>query len=109
MRQSGQRELYPQNINLQHLSLHPMDKIGKYEIIRELGSGATSTVYLALDQFNNQKVALKLFNPDAMRDTMSVNAYRKLLLTEASLAGKLAHPHIVKIRGFKFEVQRLMT
>jgi len=74
-----------------------MKRIGKYEIVRELGGGATSTVYLALDQFNNQQVALKFFNPDALRDTMSANAYRKLLLTEASLAGKLSHPHIVKI------------
>jgi len=74
-----------------------MKRIGKYELVRELGGGATSTVYLALDQFNDQQVALKLFNPDALRDTMSANAYRKLLLTEASLAGKLSHPHIVKI------------
>jgi len=72
-------------------------RIGKYEIVRELGSGATSRVYLALDQFNNQQVALKLFNPDQMRDAPRANAYRKLLLTEASLAGKLSHPHIVKI------------
>lgn len=74
-----------------------MKRIGKYEIVRELGSGATSTVYLALDQFNNQQVALKLFNPDSLHDKISANAYRKLLLTEASLAGKLSHPHIVKI------------
>jgi serine/threonine protein kinase len=72
-------------------------RIGKYEIVRELGSGATSRVYLALDQFNNQQVALKLFNPGPLRDAMRANAYRKLLLTEASLAGKLSHPHIVKI------------
>ena len=74
-----------------------MKRIGKYEIVRKLGSGATSTVYLALDQFNNQQVALKLFNSIAMRNAANVNVYRKLLLTEASLAGKLSHPHIVKI------------
>lgn len=73
-----------------------MKRIGKYEIVRKLGSGATSTVYLALDQFNDQQVALKLFNPAALGD-MRANAYRKLLLTEASLAGKLSHPHIVRI------------
>jgi serine/threonine protein kinase len=71
--------------------------IGKYEIVRELGSGVTSKVYLALDQFNNQQVALKLFNPVPLRNTMSIKAFRKLLLTEASLAGKLSHPHIVRI------------
>ena len=74
-----------------------MDKIGKYEIVRELGHGATSTVYLAVDPFNQQQVALKVFNLDVLHDPTRAKAYRKLLLTEASLAGKLSHPHIVKI------------
>jgi eukaryotic-like serine/threonine-protein kinase len=74
-----------------------MDKIGKYEIIRELGSGTTSRVFLALDPFSNQQVALKLFRQDIMRDSNRAMAYGKLLRNEASLAGKLSHPHIVKI------------
>jgi serine/threonine protein kinase len=74
-----------------------MNKIGKYEIIRELGSGATSAVYLALDPFSNQQVALKLFKLDELRDPAQAKAHRKLLLTEASLVGRLSHPHIVKV------------
>jgi serine/threonine protein kinase len=74
-----------------------MDKIGKYEIIKPLGSGATSTVYLALDPFNNQQVAVKLFNIDSHSDTALAKAHRKLLMTEASLVGRLSHPHIVKV------------
>lgn len=74
-----------------------MDTIGKYQIISKLGSGGTSTVYLALDPFNNQHVAIKLFNLDALRDPSLAKAHRKLLLTEASLVGKLSHPHIVKV------------
>ena len=74
-----------------------MDTIGNYEIIRELGSGATSIVYLALDPFNNQRVAIKLFNLDALHDPSLAKAHLKLLLTEASLVGKLSHPHIVKV------------
>ncbi len=74
-----------------------MDKIGKYEIVRELGTGATSTVYLAIDPFNKQEVALKLFDLGVLRDTNRAKVYRKLLMTEASLAGKLSHPHIAKI------------
>lgn len=74
-----------------------MDKIGKYEITRELGTGATSTVYLATDTFSRQQVAIKLFDLKSLRDPNSARIYRKLLMTEASLAGKLSHPHIVKI------------
>lgn len=73
------------------------NKVGKYEILKELGRGATSTVYLALDPFNNEQVALKLFNLDVLQDNTRAKAFRKLLLNEASLAGKLNHPHIVKI------------
>src|SRR3989338_7772740 len=75
----------------------PMDKIGKYEIERELGIGATSTVYLATDPFSKQQVAIKLFDLKNLRDSNNARIYRKLLMTEASLAGKLSHPHIVKI------------
>jgi len=74
-----------------------MDKIGKYEIMHELGTGATSTVYLATDTFSKQQVAIKLFDLKYLRDAGQAKVYRKLLMTEASLAGKLSHPHIVKI------------
>lgn len=74
-----------------------MEKVGKYEIVKVLGHGATSIVYLALDPFSQQQVALKVFNLDVLHDPTRARAYRKLLLTEASLAGKLSHPHIVKI------------
>ncbi len=74
-----------------------MESIGKYQIIKELGHGATSTVYLALDPFNNQQVAIKLFSHDVTKHTAISKAFRKQLATEAALAGKLSHPHIVKI------------
>lgn len=80
-----------------------MENIGKYEIVKELGRGATSTVYLALDPFNNLQVALKLFNLERLRDNSTAKVFRKLLLTEASLAGKLTHPHIVKIHDAVME------
>lgn len=80
-----------------------MNKVGKYEIIRELGSGATSTVYLALDPFGEKQVALKLFKAEVMRDVARGAAFRRLLRNEASLAGKLIHPHIVHIIDAEME------
>ncbi|MDO9244650.1 MAG: serine/threonine-protein kinase, partial [Rhodocyclaceae bacterium] len=75
-----------------------MDKIGgKYEIIRKLGDGATSTVYLAYDPFAEREVAVKLIFPEILADKQRGKLFRHLLLNEASLAGKLAHPHIVQI------------
>ena len=74
-----------------------MNDIGKFKLIRELGHGATSTVFLAHDPASNQQVAIKLFNLDVLVDNDRSKAFRKLLLSEASLAGKLSHPNIVKI------------
>ena len=72
-------------------------KIGKYQILKELGSGATSKVFLGVDPFTNQRVAIKLMYADELRDKEHGKRYQKLFLTEASLAGKLNHPHIVAI------------
>jgi len=72
-------------------------KIGKYEVIRELGKGATSAVYQAYDPFQNRQVAIKVVFPEALGDREHGKRYRKLFITEASLAGKLSHPHIVGI------------
>ena len=74
-----------------------MEKIGKYEVVRKLGEGATSSVYLARDPFANREVAIKKVAPGMLRDTGGGNVLRRLFLNEASLAGKLVHPHIVEI------------
>jgi serine/threonine protein kinase len=74
-----------------------MKKIGKYEVIGELGKGATSCVYEALDPFVNRRVAIKVVFAEALGDKEHGKRYKKLFVTEASLAGKLSHPHIVSI------------
>jgi len=74
-----------------------MANIGKYEILRELGNGATSTVYLALDPFNNQHVAIKRFHPEILNAPGFAQPDQKRLQAEISLTGMLSHPHIVKV------------
>jgi serine/threonine protein kinase len=72
-------------------------RIGKYPVIRKLGEGATSHVYLCHDPFYARDVAIKLVFSEIFRDRERGKAYRKLFVTEASLAGKLQHPHICQI------------
>jgi serine/threonine protein kinase len=74
-----------------------MDLIGKYKVERELGKGATGAVYLAEDPFNNRKVAIKVMFPAMLKDADDGAIYRSMFLNEASLAGKINHPHIVAI------------
>ncbi len=72
-------------------------KLGKYELIRKLGDGATSTVYLGRDPFAQRDVAIKVASPGILRDPEKGRLYSNLFLNEASLIGKLNHPHIVQI------------
>lgn len=71
--------------------------IGKYRVNRELGRGATGAVYLAEDTFNSREVAIKVMFPDVLRDKENGAEYKTMFLNEASLAGKIIHPHIVSI------------
>jgi len=70
--------------------------IGKYEIHDLLGKGATGSVYLATDPFERRQIAIKVL--DAMpQDPEEARRALKFFQNEASLAGKLRHPHIVSI------------
>jgi serine/threonine protein kinase len=72
-------------------------KVGKYDVQKLLGKGATGTVYLAKDTFTGTEVALKTIEPEVFRDPEFGTVYRSQFLNEASLAGKLRHPYIVNI------------
>src|ERR1051325_11585510 len=74
-----------------------MQTIGKYQIVGELGKGATGKVYLAEDSFANRKVAIKIAYPEALKSSEDGAFYRSMFLNEASLVGKVSHPHIVQI------------
>ncbi len=67
-------------------------KVGRFEIIRELGRGAQSVVYLARDPHLQRQVAIKTLHfarPDAQQNSQ--------LLAEARMVSQLRHPNIVPI------------
>ena len=70
-------------------------RIGKYVLRKKLGSGASGSVYLALDEFSGREVALKFYEAGKSADVS--NFARSQFLTEAALAGRLWHPHIALI------------
>ncbi len=61
------------------------------------GRAQPARCYLATDSFANRKVAIKVVQREVLGDHEHGKRFRKLFLTEASLAGKLSHPHIVAI------------
>ncbi len=72
-------------------------RIGRYEVRRRIGGGATSTVFLAWDPFRQSEVAIKRLRPEILDDPRRGRLLRQLFLNEAAFAGKLNHPHIVRI------------
>jgi eukaryotic-like serine/threonine-protein kinase len=67
--------------------------IGKYEVLRLLGSGAMGTVYEARDPVLERRVAVKVLAPELARQ----HDLRERFLREAQAAGRLRHPNIVQV------------
>ncbi|HEX9639444.1 MAG TPA: TonB family protein [Acidobacteriota bacterium] len=77
-------------------------RIGKYEIIEELGRGAMGQVYKAYDSVLDRYVALKTVLPSMEVDRQVVERFYR----EAQLAAKLRHRNIVNIYDFGEHEQR---
>jgi serine/threonine-protein kinase len=71
-------------------------RIGRYEIVGELGRGAMGAVYRALDPVMGRTVALKCILSAALSGDQT-NEYRQRFFREARAAGALAHPGIVPV------------
>jgi len=73
---------------------HPT-KIGRYDIVSELGRGAMGVVYDAVDPVLERVVAIKTIN--MALDPGEMDHYEKRFAVEARAAGGLNHPNIVTI------------
>ncbi|NBD21609.1 protein kinase [Aquabacterium fontiphilum] len=71
--------------------------IGKYRIIRKLGEGATSEVFLCRDDFHDRNVAVKRVRAAALIDAVDGPVYARFFAAEAALVGRLQHPNVVQI------------
>lgn len=72
-------------------------KLGRYEILEELGKGAMGVVYLAHDPLIGRSVALKTFRVGFLADDEEMEQFRVRFIREAQSAGMLNHPGIVTI------------
>ena len=69
------------------------ERIGKYEILGELGRGAMGTVYKARDPVLDREVAIKTMSEELLAD----QEMRERFFREAKSAAQLQHPNIVTI------------
>ena len=67
---------------------------GKYEILKEIGRGGMSVVYVAMDLRLNKQWAIKEIKDDGSKDTQTL---LKGLEREANILKKVDHPVLPRI------------
>jgi eukaryotic-like serine/threonine-protein kinase len=72
------------------------DRIGKYDIINEVGQGSSGRVFLSHDPYYGRDVAIKLYNIEH-EDEQKARMTRKMFFNEAQMMGRLQHPNILPI------------
>ncbi len=65
---------------------------GRYEIVREIGSGGMATVYLCRDLRHGRDVAVKVLRREIMSTVV-----RERFAREIEIAARLNHPHILTL------------
>ena len=73
-----------------------MERLGRYEIIKELGRGGMGTVYTARDPKIDRVVAIKTISMVG-QSRADEEEFRQRFFREAQAAGALSHPGIVTI------------
>jgi eukaryotic-like serine/threonine-protein kinase len=80
-----------------------IDRIGKYRILREVGKGATSMVYLAEDPDRPDPVAVKYIRFDGDHEVQWEHRIRRLFQIESNVGRCLNHANIVRILDSKID------
>ncbi len=75
------------------------DKLGKYELRRELGKGAMGIVYEGFDPFIQRTVAVKTIQKSLVEPAEMEEAFARFR-REAQAAGRLSHPKIISIYDY---------
>jgi serine/threonine protein kinase len=87
-----------------------MSRLGRYEVLSELGKGAMGVVYLAKDPSIGRLVAIKTIRvaPPGEDDSES-KEFRQRFTREAQTAGVLSHPNIVTIYDVGDDVESAVS
>jgi serine/threonine protein kinase len=74
-----------------------LQRIGRYEIVEELGRGAMGVVYKARDPVIGRFVAIKIVRLGDFSAAYQIEELKTRLVREAQSAGGLSHPNIITI------------
>lgn len=77
----------------------PLTKVGRYQIVDELGRGSMGVVYKGFDPVIGRTIALKTMLTEGL-STAEFQEYKARFQREAQAAGVLSHPNIVTVYDF---------
>jgi serine/threonine-protein kinase len=72
------------------------ERVGRFEIVKQLGIGGMGIVYLARDTELDRQVCLKFLHPETSRE------HKTRILGEARAMARLSHPNVVSV----YEVEK---
>lgn len=89
-------------------SIPPQSHIAnRYHLLERLGTGGMGEVYRAQDRLTGDTVALKRVIRKPSQNIRSTQEYHVALAQEFKLLASLRHPHIISVRDYGFDDQRL--
>lgn len=95
MERFSQKESYArERANAQQAAL-TLEKLGEFDIVREIGRGGMGVVYEAVDRTLQRRVALKVLNDSALTTQKHIDRFQR----ESRLAARLHHTNIVSVFG----------
>jgi eukaryotic-like serine/threonine-protein kinase len=96
---TGERSAMPGIVRRGDVPVSRGDRIGRYTILRKLGSGGMGVVHAAFDPRLDRQVALKLLDhvPGGETEGGSEGRAQRRLLREAQAMARLAHPNVVTV------------
>jgi len=80
------------------MELEPGSRIGRYTVVRRLGQGGMSNVYLACDSEADREVVLKFPHQDLLGDVSAHERFRR----EVKIGQLLKHPHIQELHELSY-------
>jgi predicted Ser/Thr protein kinase len=77
----------------QAVAVAPLQRLGHFVLLAELGRGGMGTVFAAYDERLDRKVAIKLLH---LRNRPS-HVHRRKILREAQAMARISHPNVVSV------------
>jgi serine/threonine protein kinase len=72
-----------------------LERVGRYELLKEIGRGMSAVVYRARDPELGRDVVVKVIDPLAFASESERQAFEGRMFEDARRAGRLSHPGII--------------